>query len=395
MPQSWIRKVLKSTSESESPEKFFYWSALATLSAIVQKNVFLDRFLYKLYPNIYVLIVGPSGVRKGVPVALAKSLVDYIKCTKVIHGRSSIQGVVKGLAQTLQLSDGTILKEAHGFIHSGEFSAFLVKDPDALTILTDLYDTQWNEDWKSTLKHSPVDSLKDVCVTLLGASNEEHLKDIIPPNAIGGGFIARTFLVHSDQKRGSNPLTEKPKLLISIPDLCTYLFKVASVKGEFRWSEKGKKLYEDWYSEYDKKNKNDSTGTAERIGDSLLKAAMLISLSKNTELALEEDDIQEALDESFDCMTDMKKVILGIGGKSEYAERAGMVMKALLAKENHEMSRQKILIKLWGDVDSLDLDRIIENAVEAKAIEPERRGNQIFYKLTKVALDMYSKIEGR
>jgi hypothetical protein len=36
-------------------------------------------------------------------------------------------------------------------------------------------------------------------VTLLGASNEAHIKDAIPEN-IGGGFVARTFIIYADKE---------------------------------------------------------------------------------------------------------------------------------------------------------------------------------------------------
>src|ERR1700751_1296 len=123
---SWIQELLNETSESESPEQYLYWSGLCAIAATVNKKVYMDKWIYKLYPNIYVFLTGDSGLRKGMPVSLARSLVEKINCTRVLAGRGSIQGVVKELGKAYTLGDGGILKEAYGFICSGEFSSFLV-----------------------------------------------------------------------------------------------------------------------------------------------------------------------------------------------------------------------------------------------------------------------------
>src|SRR6266704_1581124 len=168
----------------------------------MKKNVYLDRYYYILYPNIYVFLVARSGLRKGNPVNLAKKLVQEVGVTRVISGRNSIQGVLKDLGKAHSTPNGTIVKDAAGFMISGELASFLIKDPEALTILTDLYDTHVNEpEWKNTTKTQGIDTLKNPCITLLGATNEEHFQDAVPTNAIGGGFIGRTSIVFEGVRR--------------------------------------------------------------------------------------------------------------------------------------------------------------------------------------------------
>ena len=43
---SWLTKITDAHHEVESPEIFFYWSAMAAMSAVVKKNVYLNRFIY-------------------------------------------------------------------------------------------------------------------------------------------------------------------------------------------------------------------------------------------------------------------------------------------------------------------------------------------------------------
>src|SRR5438874_2133996 len=97
---NWLDELLAQHAEVETPKNFWYWSGLATISAILKDNVYLDRGGskdYRLYPNIYVMLYADSALRKGPPVSLAKNLVKKVNNTRVISGRSSIQGILKEL----------------------------------------------------------------------------------------------------------------------------------------------------------------------------------------------------------------------------------------------------------------------------------------------------------
>jgi len=394
MPGGWIDKVVLAMSENESPLRFFYWSALATIAAVVRKNVFLDRYFYKLYPNIYVMFVAKSGMKKGIPVSLAKSLVSIVGCTRVITGRNSIQAVIYDLSKAYTTEGGEVIKDAHGFMVSGELAAFLIKDPDAMTILTDLYDTHFHEDqWKNSLKSTGVEILKAPCLTLLGATNEEHFEEAVPSPAVSGGFVARTFLILGEKKGKPNPLTEKPTMMVSHKELASYLTDLTKVKGEFRWSSEAKALYNKWYFPFAEEEHQDPTGTMERIPDQILKVAMLLSLSHSPNLVLEATHIEESLDSCLRCVTGVKQVTMG-SGKSTLGFQTKLIVRELIARPDHQVERQKLLQKFWGEFDAFDLDRIVETLIGAGAITVQRHGTKTVYKMKESALEQFVKIEG-
>ena len=196
---SWLDDLVNQHKELESPTPFWYWAGLCTISAVVKDNLYLDRFAYKLYPNIYVMLHADSGLKKGPPVGLAKRLVKAVNNTKIISGRSSIQGILKELGTAETQPGGKILHKSVGFIVASEFSSSLVSDPAAMTILTDLYDRQYNEgEYKSLLKMDTF-SLKDPTISLLVATNEAHFEDFIAAKDMKGGFIGRMFIIAEDK----------------------------------------------------------------------------------------------------------------------------------------------------------------------------------------------------
>src|SRR6478736_4398036 len=92
---TWLDKLLSQHNELESPTNFWLWGGLASISAVVKDNVWIDRQIYKLYPNIYVMFHAESGLKKGPPISMAKQLVRGVGGTRIISGRSSIQGILK------------------------------------------------------------------------------------------------------------------------------------------------------------------------------------------------------------------------------------------------------------------------------------------------------------
>lgn len=388
---SWIKEVMESTNESESPERYFYWAAISTISAVCRRNIYLDKYFYKLYPNIFVLLIGPSGLRKGVPISLAQKLVEKVHCTRVISGRGSIQGIVKDLAKAYTLPDSSIIKDAIGFLVSSEFDSMLVQDDSAFTLLTDLYDTHFKDDWKNIIKVAGTDHLKQIYLSLLGASNETNLAHAIPHNAVGGGFVARTVIVLEEKKRRLNPLTERPVRVPDYDKLSERLFKIANLKGTFTYSPEGKLFYEQWYEQFMNLENSDPTGTLERIHDTVLKVAMCISLSKKDELVLDKDDIEEAVEKCVECTAGMKRVFLG-HGEHALAKPTAKVLKLLLTAPDNQLLRKKLLIALYGEADSLDLDRIMDTLVQSGAVESFNTSQGALYKMPIDVVNKYIRL---
>jgi hypothetical protein len=343
------------------------------MSAIVKKNVYLDRYTYKLYPNIYAFLVAKSGHKKGIPISLAKDLVEMSEDTRVIKGRASIQGIIRDLGKAYSLQSGGMIKDAHGFIVSGELAALLVKDPDALKILTDLYNThEYEKEYTYSLRNSQTEVLKSPCVTLLGATNEENFSEAVPQVDTKNGFIARTFIAFSDEKTVINPLTEPPKNLVDKKRLFCYLKELKKLKGEFKWSDAVRRYYKEWYMEFYKeenfKDREDPTGTFSRIGDQILKAAMLVSLSESPDMELKHNHIYEAITVSMHCAAGMTKITMGNGrSPSSYVTR--IVLRDLIQSKDHKLSRKTILSRHWGEFNHFDLDKCIETLLSFDAIE--------------------------
>lgn len=308
---AWLDDLIKQTRETESPSRYYWWAGIATIAGTVAKNVWLVRGgRWKLYPNVYVALISASGTKKGEPIRVAKELADYIDCIRVISGCNSIQGLIHDLGQLGDLGHGKPkIKEAHGFLISGEFATFLTNDPMALDTLTDLFSTHENDrKWEKKLKSGPL-TLVSPCLSLLIASNERMLDTQVKPKDIEGGFIARTFIVKENKPSKPNALVDEPKNPLDIPGLAKRLTEIHSIKGEFKWDEDARLKWKYHYEEFARYDEiEDHTGTYGRIGEQILKVAMLISLSRKNDLVLEWQDVEMAIEKVEECAFDATRM---------------------------------------------------------------------------------------
>jgi len=418
---TWLEKLLAQHAELESPTNFWLWGGLAAISAVVKDNVWLDRQIYNLYPNIYVMFHAESGLKKGPPISMAKQLVRGVNNTRIISGRSSIQGILKELGTAQTQPGGKVITKSTAFICSSELTSSIVEDKVATDILTDLYDRQYNiGEWRSLLKMEQF-NLKDPTITMLTATNEAHSTDFFGKKDIHGGYFARTFIISENKRNRANslsvPLTNPPKL----PELIDYLKTVAKLNGAFRslgsreqdeyfhlpyvdsttgetffYSDSGL-MYEKWYDDFINSVQadgiKDDTGTLNRFGDSVLKVAMLLSLAKSTELQIDEESMQLAIQYSERLVGNVREMTHGKKGLSEAKSIKGLIIAELLGRETHRISRAMLLKRMWAHYkDANELDEIMVSFDQAGMIKIESIGNQIIYVMPEMVVQEYKRL---
>lgn len=379
---SWIKEVLEATEEAETPRQWIYWACLSSIAAVSSFNVWKDQNFYKLAPNIYVMLIGKSGLGKGFPIWLAEYLTSKVDNTRVISGRNSIQALIGELSKMKSKQEGESIKDGRAFLISAEFANFVIEDPQALTILTEWYDTHANSDrpWRNSLKGTGIESIKNLNITMLGAAAPIHFRQVVPENAIGGGFIGRTLIIYATKAHKINAQVRRAEKKFDPDGLAKYLVEVSKVKGEFHFEEKAEDVFSDWYKEFKSKDQQDDTGTDNRMKDHVLKLTMLLSLSERLDRVATESHVSEAIRLCNELISGSNKARLG-AGKNPIAEQTSIIVKYLLENGNY-CARSFLLRKFWGQLDAFDLDRIEVTLESAKAWTIQNNGKEKTYQLT-------------
>jgi len=396
---SWISKLIEETREYEAPRQYYFWSGLAAISAVVKDHVWLERGSdrMKTFPNVYILILAKTGItKKSHPISLVEQIVVEAQCTRVISGRSSIEKIIDdlGTAATLEGKSRKIIKDSCGFIVSGELSASIISNSQALTILTNLYDRQYNVgDWTINLK-SGMKKLNKPTITFLAATNDQYMKSFFEAKDMYGGFLGRTLVISADVPKRLNALVRPSEIYPDIKALANYLEKLSKLTGPFQWAnDEVITHYETWYDNFygpvqrGEAEVNDKTGTFSRIGDHVLKVAMLLALSEGLELKLKMTHLQEAISLCEPFVEISERAIRGIG-KSTLASQTAQVMDYLESR-NGSASRIGILQKFQGDIDHIDLNHIAAHLEESGFMSIERHGSGQVFQMPKKVLEKY------
>jgi hypothetical protein len=407
---TWLDKLLAQHSELESPMNFWLWGGISAISAVLKDNVWLHRQIHNLYPNIYVMFHAESGLKKGPPVSMAKQLVSAVGGTQIITGRSSIQGILKEMGTAETKPGGKIVSKSTIFICSSELTSSIVSDPVAMDILTDLYDRQYNVgQWRSLLKMEQF-NLDKPTISMLTATNDAHSNDFFSKKDLHGGFFARTFVISESRRNRANsllvPLVNAP----NYPDMAEYLKELGKLKGPFQplaereqvdgykiphkdpatgethyYTEAGI-LYQLWYEEFSEdlqyQEIKDETGTLNRFGDSVLKVAMILSLARSPELYIDEESMQLAIDYCKRLVGNIRELTYGQKGMSDSSSLKAAIIKELVTRDTHSISRPMLLKKMWAHYkEAHELDEIMLSFDQAGMINTQSVGNQIMYSM--------------
>jgi hypothetical protein len=392
---SWIQKLLDASDKAETPRSYLYWAGISTISAIISPNVFINRGgVYKLSPNIFVLLIGESGLGKGFPINVSKKLVRLVGNTRVISGRNTIQAILKDLGTTETDEKGGVpkYKDARGYVVSGEFSTLLQEDKAALPIITELYDTHYVDEWVNTTKNSGKDKLSNPCITLFGGSTQEHFSNVVPEADIKGGFVGRILTVYEEERARVNPLSDtEAENKFPYEELADHLRFLSLLKGPFSYSVAAKKKWEEFYSMIRTKKVHDPTGAVNRLPDNVLKVAMCLSMSEldrdtfKDQLVIEASHLDEAIKKCMHLTIDSRR-LTGGEGKSQLGKQTHLVVQILFRSPGHEVTKSNIMFTYYGQFDVYELDRIISTLETAGMIECLRSSDDIVIKMKEEAV---------
>lgn len=383
---NFVDSLVAECSHVETPQSWLWWSFISCISAAAGNNYYLTTLkgdlIYK--PNLYIMLLGESGLGKGFPVNRAKLLVSKANVTRVIAGRSSIQAIVQELSRSKTVEGKPLITDSRGFIVNGELSTAIIQDPDSLTILTDLYDGHYNPEWNNMLKGDGTEKLKNPYITALFGSSPAHFYDSIPQANIEGGYIGRNLIIYEEKRsqdvdlldiESEESTTEADKFdnLIA-PKYVPHLDKIFKHKGKLVPSSTARELFNAWRRKWRASQTYDKTGFLNRVPDHVLKVSMCLALaSYDFTGVISELDIEDAIEKVTSLVYANKRTTEG-RGPDPLAVATKCVLDYLLAATGQEMSRKQLLWKGYGQYNSFTLDQIMENLLEMGWIKRTKTG---------------------
>lgn len=370
--QDWLDAYIEYTSSSEPPTSYHQWCGLAVIAGALQRRVYLQQGLERtIYPNLYVILVGPSGrTRKGVALGIAKELLSEVGIVTIspesCSGREALALIMKNAEKSF--TDPTDNKtKFHCAISafSEELSVFLGQgDIKLLANLTDWYDSK--DFWEYQSIGRGKDGIKGVCLNMVGGTAPEWIQSMLPHEAIGGGYTARVIFIVEEWKKHLSPFHT-----LTVNELDLYeklkidLNRIALLCGAFTFSDSARQAYIDWYVMEDMKMRTSDympvkdgrfTAYCERRTTHVRKIMMLLSASRGDTLVIEREDFDRALTLLTKAEVKMAKTFGGLG-RARNSDATDKILEYVKAMSGISM-RSVILSKFYHDIDAEALDKI-------------------------------------
>ena len=365
IPGSWLDAYLAYTAESESPEEYHLWTGISVIAGALKRQVFFDMGYFLLYPNMYVVLVGPPGrCKKSTAMRMGRDILKGIPGQKFTADSTTREKLIINLSQAHK--DGASAMTAH----STEFATMLTSSGmDMVVFLTDIFDCPpvWEHDTKSGGKNT----IKGPFLNLLGATTPDWISRAMPLDTIGVGLTSRIIFVHHDTPREADPiprLTAAQKALV--PLLTADLLAIGSLSGEFTLSEEANDEYTKWYKKR-LSNPNPSgdprlSGYYERKPMHLLKLSIIVAASRRDGLVILKEDMLGAMDTLDRIEARMPKVFIGVGKNPLHADKEA-VLEAIIASGG--MTQGELMAMFSYSLRKDELAEVLDTLMMVKAIK--------------------------
>lgn len=374
--QDWVKSYLIYTDNSEPSEQFRLWTAIAGIASCLKRKCWLDWGTLTFYPNMYIVLVGPSGAaRKGTamrPVYKMLSELNVRMSAQATTRESLIRQLAQSTDSNINPNGGQMSLHSSLTIYSPELTVFLGFNNMALmSDLTDWYDCidKWNYSTKDT-KLS--DNITNVWVNLFGATTPTMIRSALPSDAVGLGLTSRIIFVYSRRKDKACPITFQSA---EEKELEKYLLhdleQISMLSGAFSVTEEFINTYVDWYTETDKLceeviSDDRFQGYIERRPNHLMKLSMIFSAARSNDMLITKQDFLGALE----LLTNTEKnmpLVFGAGGTNQMSGSLDKIVRFIALRKTVDYS--EILTKFIHEVDERGLNQILQSLENMGAIQ--------------------------
>lgn len=378
----WLKNYMEYTTNSEPTDNFRLWTGISVIAASLQRKCSLEWGTFTLYPNLYIVLVGPSGSRKGTAMGPGYNMLRNlgVKMAAEAITREALIRELKTCTNT-QASGDKMFMHSSLTIFSQELTVFLgYSNMQLMADLCDWFDCR--DTWTYRTKSQGVDEITGVWVNLFGATTPELIQTTLPRDAIGGGLTARMIMIYAPGKKQSVSiphLTEEEKALGLV--LQSDLEKVNMLSGDFKVSQDFIDYWIEWYPRQDSEIIFDDTrftGYVERRGMHALKLSMVCNASRTNDMIMTSYDLQRAIFLLESVEKDMPKVFSGVG-KSPTSDIITQVMEYCAL--NRRTTYATLLGKFYQDADKRTMDGVLQTLATMGVIKTVERpeGADIVY----------------
>jgi hypothetical protein len=381
----WITGYLAYTNTTEPAETFRMWTAISVIAAVLQRKTKLEWGTITFFPNMYIVLVGPSGARKGTAMSPGLAFLDELgikTAAEAITREALIRELKNANMSDPNITTGKMIFHSSLTIWAQELTVFLgYGNLQLMSDLCDFYDCR--NKWTYRTKNMGTDEIIGVFVNLFGGTTPSLIRSAMPLDAIGGGLTSRIVFVFEEDIARCQPMPFLSDAQLGLREqLRLDLERIYAMHGDFKVTKEFLDLWTDWYVGQHKNNPFEDQGHRfegyfRRRPVHVMKLSMIVNASRTDRMIIEASDFQRALGILEECEKKMPNTFSGVG-KYQHAETLTSIMNEIGIKG--EMSQEELSYMFRNDVDKLTLRGIIDSLRMMGVIDVINRQGNEFYK---------------
>jgi energy-coupling factor transporter ATP-binding protein EcfA2 len=265
------------------------------------------RGYYKLFPNLYVLFIGPSGVGKsssssiGIEILRETSLKvniykDFITPPALMEfmSRSSVSTEYQFGGKTVITQKTPLLLYASEL---GNLLSLRSGIRELTLLLTELFNKQGDHE-DTTNKRGNI-KIKKPNVTFFACCFPEWIEEELVSISLRSGFLGRMLVVTGSHKRHRSPsIRLTPEDVELRKDLIHDLEIIGALYGEFKWSPEAEQMWSTWYYDQPMDMTTDGmeiAGFGSRREQFAQRLAILTAIGRGNDLIITADDLKTGI----------------------------------------------------------------------------------------------------
>jgi hypothetical protein len=277
----FIRDFLHACGTSEVPRAFQRWAAIATVAAVLRDRVWMPKGGGTLKPNLYIFLVGPSGIGKGEAIASSLRLLKDFAQVPTLYGRLTAAAMIDMLAHSSSRPN----RYSKLFLATPELAMAVGRGPqadDLIKLMTELYG---GADYAPLVERTRTSGRHLVighCLNWLAGTTREWLRDCVTREAVEGGFFARVACIQADyqlHRRVPSPI--KPADYdATMERLHEHIESLLALEGEITMDAQAEAVHRDWYVTRPEPLTESLLPSWKREDDLARKLAMVLAMSE-------------------------------------------------------------------------------------------------------------------
>lgn len=374
------------TSNFTSPQSWLTFGYYYIIGAALQRRVwFYDDDGLPLFPNQYLIFVGPPGAGKGLVLGEISRFLKYHRMERGQYIKTNIgdeqpllfpmgadsitfEELVADMASSMRRHpkpDKTVYYHtSYAFVLEELASLFKRKTEDVVKFLLNAYDCK-NYDYKT--KHQGKDLLRNLCLSFAAGTQADFLKQASSIGIFGQGFASRSLFLFEEDERFSkfhiSDFTEDQKR--AREDLLGWIKRLSTIYGQIYYDQETYGFLESWYREVFLPQKLKAPHKLKdyysRKKVIMMKLATAIHYSENLNSIIGREAFMKAID-MLDLIEGQMAQGLNAGGRNELHSFSNKILAFVKSNsfENRTIPKRTIVSEFIADVSIEEIEKCLQ-----------------------------------